>query len=82
MSSFRDQALGGSRRCGRIRGCVTDDQVDLGAADRLDAPGGVDAVGDKFDAVAAIDAELSIGSRERHYYTDIDCGRAAQSWSE
>ena len=75
VSSFSaDQALSDGRRCGRIRSCVADDQVDLGAAERLDAAGRVDRVGDELDAVAAIDAELSIGSGQRLDHPDIDCG--------
>src|SRR5262245_19740806 len=57
-----------------FEGRVADDQVDLGATERLDAACGIDLIGNEFDAVAGADAELSIRSRERHNYTNIDCG--------
>ena len=37
--------------------------IDLGATERLDATCGVDFVGNELDAVAGIDAKLSIGAR-------------------
>jgi hypothetical protein len=49
-------------RCIRIGSCITDNQVDPGTAERFDAPGRVNVVGDEFDPVAAIDAKLGIGS--------------------
>ena len=62
MISASHNPLGGGRRFGGVRSCVADDQVDLRAAERLDAPGRVDRVGHELDAIAAIDAKLRIGS--------------------
>jgi hypothetical protein len=56
------KAAGDGRRCGGVRGRVADDQVDFGAAECLDAPACVDLIGDELNAVAGIDAELSICS--------------------
>ena len=58
-----DQPLRHGAGSGRRRGRIGDDQVDFRTAELFDPTGGIDFVSDQLDAIARVDAKLSIRSR-------------------
>ena len=70
---FGDHALGHGGSGGGCRSRVGNHQIDLGAAQAFESAGGIDFVSDQLDALARVDAELRIGTRQRQDHADIDC---------